>query len=92
MPTIIPRIIIIELPLRHSIAMPLATLLTVRSHTGSGRLPSITFPGLSNTARAVARTVISERTPRRTRLLGLGVEVVQAVHAALVVLAANVEV
>jgi hypothetical protein len=96
MPSIIPRItIIIKLRLGHSVALRLSALLSVRPHTRPGLLPSLAVARLSNPTSIVPMAFFGERPARSARLLLLlllGVDVVQAVHATLVVLAADVEV
>jgi len=93
MPTIVPSVIGQELLLRHSVALRLPALLAVGRNARPGSLPSLALTRLSDTARSIAMSVISERSAGSSRLLLLlGVNVVQAVHAALVVLAADVEV
>ena len=93
MSTIVTSVISQELCLRHSVALRLSALLAVRRNTRPGSLPSLALARLSNTARAIAVSFIGERSARSARLLVLlGINVVQAVHATLVVLAANVEV
>ena len=93
MSTIVTSVISQELCLRHSVALRLSALYAVRRDTRSRSLPSLTLTRLSNTARAIAMSFIGERSARSARLLVLlGINVVQAVHAALVVLATDVEV
>jgi hypothetical protein len=96
MPTIIPRItIIVKLRLRHSVALRLSALLSVRPHTRPGFLPSFAVARLSNPTGTIPVAFFGKRPARSARLLLLlllGVDVVQAVHASLVVLAADVEV
>ena len=96
MPPIIPSIISQKLLLRHSVALRLpAALLTIRRDTRPRSLPNLALARLSNTARTIAMPFVGERPTRSARLLLLSllaVNVVQAVHAALVVLAADVEV
>jgi hypothetical protein len=94
MHSIIPRIIIIKLRLRHSVALRPSTLIAIRPNTRPRLLPSLAVSWLSNSSRIIAVPVFGERPARSARLLLLllGVDVVQAVHAALVVLAADIEV
>jgi hypothetical protein len=96
MSTIIPGIIIPKLSIRHSIAIRMRSLLAVRPQTGSRSLPGFTVAWLSNASRAVAMAFVGEGTTRSSRrpllLLLLVVDVVQTVHAELVVVSADVEV
>jgi hypothetical protein len=98
MSTIVPGIIIPKLSIRHSIAMRIRSLLTVRPQTGPRSLPGFTVAWLSNASRAVAMAFVGEGTTRSSRrpllllLLLLVVDVVQTVHAELVVVSADVEV
>jgi hypothetical protein len=97
MSTIIPSIIIPKLSIRHSIAIRMRSLLAVRPQTGPRSLPGFTVAWLSNASRAVAMAFVGERTTRSSRwpllrLLLLVVDVVQTVHAELVVVSADVEV
>jgi hypothetical protein len=92
-PTIIPSVIGQELCLRHRVALWLSALLAVRSNAQSRSLPSLALAWLSNTTRAITVSIFGERsTGSAGLLLLLGVDVVQAVHATLVVLAADIEV
>jgi hypothetical protein len=97
MPTIVPGIIIPKLSIRHSIAIRMRSLLAVRPQTGPRSLPGFAVPWLSNASRAVAMAFVGEGTTRSSRwpllrLLLLVVDVVQTVHAELVVVSADVEV
>jgi hypothetical protein len=96
MPSIIPRImIIIKLCLRYSVALRLSALLSVRPNARPRLFPNFAVARLSNPTSTVPMPFFGERSARGTRLLLLlllGVDVVQAVHAALVVLTADVEV
>jgi hypothetical protein len=97
MSTIVPGIIIPKLSIRHSIAMRIRSLLTVRSQTRSRSLPSFAVARFSDSSRAVSMAFIGEGTTRSSRwpllrLLLLVVDVVQTVHAELVVVSADVEV
>lgn len=93
MPTIIPSIISQKLLFRYSVTLRLPALLAIRRDTRPGGLPGFALARLRNTTRAITMSIVSERSTGSSRLLLLlGVDVVQAVHAALVVLAADVEV
>jgi len=98
MPTIVPSIVSQELSLRHRVALRLSALLAVwllaiGCKTRPRSLPSFALTRLSNTSRTIPMSVLGERSAGSSRLLLLlSVNVVQAVHATLVVLAANVEV
>jgi len=97
MSTIVPSIIISKLSIRHSVAIRMRSLLAIRTQTGSRSLPSFTVARLSDASRAIAVAFIGERTTRSSRwtllrLLLLVVDVVQTVHAELVVVSADVEV
>jgi hypothetical protein len=97
MPTIVPSIIIPKLSIWHSIANRMRSLLAIRPQTGSRSLPSFTVARLSNASRAIAVALVGKgttRSSRRTllRLLLLVVDVVQTIHAELVVVSADVEV
>jgi hypothetical protein len=97
MSAIVPSIIIPKLSIWHSIAIRMRSLLAVRPQAGSRSLPSFAVARLSNASRAVSMAFIGEgttRSPRRTllRLLLLVVDVVQTIHAELVVVSADVEV
>jgi hypothetical protein len=98
MPAIIPGIIIPKLSIRHSIAVRMRSLLAIRPQTGPRSLPGLTVARLSNTPGTIAVALIGERTTGSSGwallrlLLLLGVDVVQTVHAELVVVSADVEV
>ena len=73
------------------------SLLAVRPQTGPRSLPGLAVAWLGNPSRTVAMPFIGERTTRSSRwallrLLLLSVDVVQTVHAELVVVSADVEV
>jgi hypothetical protein len=97
MPAVVPSIIIPKLGIWHSIAVRMRPLLAIRPQTGSRSLPSFTVAWLSNSPGAIAMALIGEwaaRSSRRTLLglLLLVVDIVQTVHAELVVVSADVEV
>lgn len=92
MPPIIPRIIL-KLRLRQRITLLAPpSLLAVRAHARPRLLPDIAVAWLREPSRAVAVAFVGERPAGSAGLRRFVVQVVQAVHAALVVLAAHVEV
>lgn len=95
--SVVPGIFIPKLSLWHSVAVRLSSLLAVRAQAGSRGFPGFTFAWLGNASRAIAVAFVGEWTTWSSRwtllmLLLLGVNVVQTVHAALVVLSADMEV
>jgi hypothetical protein len=98
MTAIVPGIVIPKLSIRHSIAVRMRSLLAIRPQAGSRSLPGFTVARLGNSSGTVAVAFIGERTAGSSRwallrlLLLLGVDVVQTVHAELVVVSADVKV
>jgi len=93
MTTIVASVIIQKLCLWYRVALRLSALLAVRSDAWSRSLPGLAFAWLSDAAGAITMSILGKGSAGSARLLLLlGVNVVQAVHATLVVLASDVEV
>lgn len=93
MPPIVPGIIVVKLCLWNRITLRLSALLAVRPNARPWSFPSLTLTWLSDAARTIAMSVFGEWPTWSSRLLSLlSVDIVQAVDAAPVVLAADVEV
>lgn len=93
MPAVVPGIIVIKLCLWYRVALRLSALLAVWTDARPWSFPSLALTWLSDAAVAITMSILGKWSAWGSRLLILlGIDIVQAVNAAPVVLAADVKV